>query len=84
VSLYDDALRLADASPMFTTTAQGGQDVLACTFCDGELSHASDCPWLSIPRIAQAINAAEHARSCLLRGKWAEARDVLDANLGPP
>ena len=51
-----DAARALARPPLWTWDGE-------CGFCDGTDSgdnHAPDCPWLALPRIVAAIEAAEH------------------------
>jgi hypothetical protein len=69
MSILDDARRLADMSP----DGDDGRGDTVCVYCladhyirDGaaftradDVQHAPDCPWLSMPKIVEALKAAE-------------------------
>jgi hypothetical protein len=65
-NLLDDARYLAENAPIYTTDLDG-QSVYFCVHCDlgdphwkaGGFKHAPDCPWLALPKIVAALEAAE-------------------------
>ncbi len=62
MSLVDDARRLEEAEPVNPLTR--------CYWCE-EFTltepHAPDCPWLSLPRILAALEAAERVATVTTR-----------------
>lgn len=71
MSLLDDARRMADGTPC--ADSSGGEYGEVCAFCDAAPHgigygrgpsepdpHKPDCPWLSMPRIVAALEAAHH------------------------
>ena len=60
MSMLDDARKMQGRSPWFL-----GHDASRCFYCNEVLSashpmrgHADDCPWLSMPKIVAALEAA--------------------------
>jgi hypothetical protein len=62
VTPLEAAQKIAEKGPY--TYDQGG---LWCLFCDAESinPHASDCPWLMMPQIIAALEAAERLSTAL-------------------
>lgn len=77
MSLLEDARRLAEHEPIYNNGSYG--------YC-GELArsglHASDCPWLAMPRIVAALEAAERMQQALY-GMYGElSQHLLDYGMG--
>lgn len=88
MSLLDDARRLMDEGPPTFHAPACGHDVPQaaephedCHYCGAMLSgalrqylgeHAPDCPWLSMPKIVAALEAAERLHVAHARGDYAE------------
>ena len=76
MSLVDDARRLAakdvvdlDCNCQFCGEIVAPNDPAECFTDHGELGHtphAPDCPWLSMPRIVEALEAAEQVNRLTL------------------
>lgn len=66
MSLLDEAKRLAMQSPFRNECVAGhtSKAPVTCLFCaTPSFSHAPDCPWLAMPRIVAALEAAERVIS---------------------
>lgn len=55
MSPLEAARRLAATDPFVDNERAG----TFCVFCDAPKYHASDCPWLAMPKIVAALEAAE-------------------------
>ena len=53
MSLVDDARKMAKTHPA------GNRENTVCHLCGGRAGCYGDCPWLSLPRIVAALEAAE-------------------------
>lgn len=60
MSILDDARRLAATDPWYENERAGTSFCIACGMYE---SHADDCPWLALPRIVAALEAAERLAS---------------------
>ncbi len=70
MSLLEDARRLAEY-----TNRQPRMICMTCQqpFAEGERGHASDCPYLALPRIVAALEAAERVRDA-----WGTTDDFVE------
>lgn len=69
MSLLDDARKIAAREP------DGGYYIESCClYCDrnisGDNNHAPGCPWLNMPRIVAALEAAEAVLWAIDEDEW--------------
>jgi hypothetical protein len=72
MSLLDDARQLVITEPTYVHPEVVGR---ICRYCRGEsdgegrnFRHEPKCPWLSMPKIVAALEAAQAASECLDEG----------------
>lgn len=72
--LSDDARRLAVSNPV---VAEGKIAIGAvCAVCWVEGGHDSECPWLALPRIVAALEAAERLSRIVTQEQYHHTEDV--------
>lgn len=60
MSLIDDARRIEEIDPTYEDDGYVGLGRHVCVFCGTWApDHGGDCPWLSLPQIVAALEAAE-------------------------
>jgi hypothetical protein len=79
MSLLDDARELIGVDPFYDWADGASDPEMVCIVCSRyrKYGHDPDCPWLALPKILLALEAAE-----ALTVAYEEARIIFGAPLG--
>jgi cytochrome c553 len=58
MTTFEDARRLAESDPWYSLPDGGAAGINVCAICNRAWEHAVDCPWLMLPKIVAALEAA--------------------------
>lgn len=75
MSAIEDARRLAGAEPVIHNKMTSENECAMCMGVSGD--HVPECPWLAMPRIVAALEAAERHLRSGHPGDWFAAAEAL-------